>query len=321
MNPSNYIFLNKNESPFDFDLEFKKKVANKIISKSWNRYPKTEDIKKKISEKINVSHENIILTSGSMEAIDIYFYLLLSNKNKYIQLEESYYRYRELSTFLNKEVIHCNEDYDSLYKILNNSEIPLLLCNPNNPTGKKLEKKQIYELASITKSFIFIDSTYSNFFERDNIFDKKNIIQSFSFSKIFSGAGIRAGIIIADKEIVSKITKIKNPFTLNHFSLSFLDEITNPDQWEKCYRNIKAIEFNKDYLIHNIKNKNISITNTFTIFIILREKNNNINKLNDHLIKNNVIAKIIILDENDVIRLTVGKKIEIEHCIKVLNQY
>ena len=321
MNPANYMFLNKNESPFDFDLKFKKKVSNKVITKNWNRYPKIEDIKKKISEKININHENIILTSGSMEAIDIFFYLLLSNKKKYIQLKESYYRYRELSSFLEKEVIYCNEDYDSLYKTLNNSEVPLLLCNPNNPTGKKLEKKQINKLASITKSFIFIDSTYSNFFEKENIFNKKNIIQSFSFSKIFSGAGIRAGIIIANKEIVSKITKIKNPFTLNHFSLSFLDEITNLDQWEKSYKNIKTIEFNKNYLIHNIKNTKISVTNTFTNFIILREKNNNINKLNKHLIKNNVIAKIIILDENRVIRLTVGKRIEIEQCIKILNQY
>lgn len=95
----------------------------------------------------------------------------------------------------------------------------IILCSPNNPTGSIYPPQVIdafFDLARARGVALVIDETYKDFRNdpapAHNIFTKDGwqdaFIHLYSFSKVFSMTGYRAGSIIASTRILSEVEKI-----------------------------------------------------------------------------------------------------------------
>ncbi|MGZ8830716.1 MAG: aminotransferase class I/II-fold pyridoxal phosphate-dependent enzyme, partial [Thermoanaerobaculia bacterium] len=63
--------LNQNESPFDFPRELKQQLVDRILERSWNRYPDFESnaLREALASSFSLRPENILVGNGSNELL------------------------------------------------------------------------------------------------------------------------------------------------------------------------------------------------------------------------------------------------------------
>jgi len=100
----------------------------------------------------------------------------------------------------------------------------IFICSPNNPTGNSFSEERIIQLLSRFTGLVVIDEAYIDFSERSSwisrLSDFPNLIITQTLSKAYGMAGIRLGICVASKEIISILNKIKPPYNVNDLTQS-----------------------------------------------------------------------------------------------------
>jgi len=223
--------FSSNVNPLGLSDNLKKKLQEKIELIA--SYPDRDyvSLRTSISQYTNVNLENIIVGNGSTELISL-FIKSIQPKNAVI-VGPTYSEYeREISlaggltTYY--ELLEENNfiiDINSLKSLLDDNIDLLVLCNPNNPTSTAIKNGELKSLIEYCKSlniFVMIDETYVEFVTSSNVSavkftnDYNNLFIIRGVSKFFAAPGIRLGYAIcSNKECVSKINNLKNPWTIN----------------------------------------------------------------------------------------------------------
>lgn len=123
--------------------------------------------------------------------------------------------------------LDANWAYD-LEKMLEASRNPqakiLFLGNPNNPTGKYLDKNQIKEFASMLPKdvVLVVDEAYFEYVMDDGfksaleiIHERPRTVVLRTFSKAYGLAGLRLGYAMGDAKIIDVLSRIRDPFNIN----------------------------------------------------------------------------------------------------------
>jgi len=101
----------------------------------------------------------------------------------------------------------------------------IFLCNPMNPTGAVFSQEELEALAQIALEhnlFVINDEAYDflvydnlPYFSLTSIPDlKKNLITTYSFSKMFCMTGWRVGYMYASARIVDQVLKVHDAFAI-----------------------------------------------------------------------------------------------------------
>ena len=106
-----------------------------------------------------------------------------------------------------------------------NSSLPfdmVFLCNPNNPTGRLLEKSEVMKIANAAgklKCFLVVDEAFMDFCPEDSVIHEVNnnpyLIVLRSMTKFYALAGLRIGYGIFPKKLVPVLKKYKETWTVN----------------------------------------------------------------------------------------------------------
>ena len=126
------------------------------------------------------------------------------------------------------------------------------ICNPNNPTGNFHEPLYIeHLLVTFPDTLFLIDEAYMEFAgersSKELVLKYDNILISRTMSKAFALANFRVGYLIASKDNVQFINKIRNPKNLTsfgqeaataaledyHYMLSYVKEVKEAQKWFK----------------------------------------------------------------------------------------
>lgn len=200
---------------------------------AYTRSEGSEDYRNKIAKyfeksNIDVSAEEIIVTTGGSEALLFAFGSVMDIDDEVIIPEPFYANYNGFSTASNIKVVPV------ISKIENNFALPpieefeklitpktkaILICNPGNPTGYLYKKEEIRKLAEIVKKhdlFLIADEVYREFaydghthhsiLQEDDI--KDNVIVIDSVSKRYSMCGARIGYLVSkNKEVIATALK------------------------------------------------------------------------------------------------------------------
>ncbi|MDG5815840.1 histidinol-phosphate transaminase [Chitinispirillales bacterium ANBcel5] len=224
------IKLNQNENPCDWTAEIKELAAKHCIERPWNRYPDfiPLHLKDDLARYTNVESENIIVGNGSNEMLMILMLSFLSKSSTAIMCTPTFTVYNLLVNGLGAahKTVNLKEDlqYDVpaiCDEVKNNPGSILILCSPNNPTGSVLSKQQLTEILEVHSGICILDQAYIEFGGFNGIELIKsypNLIVTRTFSKALGAAGLRLGYMIADKELIEQINKIKLPYNINFFS-------------------------------------------------------------------------------------------------------
>lgn len=177
---------------------------------------------------INVSHDEILITTGGSEALLFGFMSCFNDGDELIIPEPFYANYNGFSTAANVVVKPVTASIENGFalppiaefeKLITPKTKGILICNPGNPTGYLYSKKELETLRDIVKKhdlFLFADEVYREFcydgkehfsvMNLDGIDD--NVIMVDSVSKRYSMCGARIGAIITkNKEVVKTALK------------------------------------------------------------------------------------------------------------------
>jgi histidinol-phosphate aminotransferase len=210
---SEMVFLDANENPFENGV---------------NRYPDPQqrNLKAVLAQQKNIGLDNILLGNGSDEVLDLLFRAFCEPKiDNVITLPPTYGMYKVLAginNVENKEVLLTQKfqpDVDKILKTVGENTKIIFICSPNNPTGNSFSEESIMKLLKSFIGLIVIDEAYIDFSEKESWVSRldefPNLVVTQTLSKAYGMAGIRLGICMASKEIITILNKIKPPYNVN----------------------------------------------------------------------------------------------------------
>ena len=231
--------------------------------------------------------------------------------------------------------VPLNEDFSyNLNKFLDSitdKTKVIILCNPNNPTGTIIRKKQLSDfLKNVPENITIIsDEAYFEYVESDDFgsafpyYKEKNIVIARTFSKIYGLAGLRIGYGIGRKEILGYLERIRPPFNTTSVAQNAAIAAIEDQKHVKNSRE-KNIE-GKYFLYREFENSGIEYVPSETNFVLFKVKKNGI-KIVKELEKRGIIVRSMTafgLGEN-YIRVTIGteeeNKIFVENLKEVLKE-
>lgn len=177
---------------------------------------------------IEVTTDDIIVTTGGSEAVLFAFMACLDPGDEIIVPEPAYANYMAFAISAGaviRTIPSTIEDgftlpsFDKFEALINERTKGILICNPNNPTGYIYTPKEMNRLRDIVKKynlFLFSDEVYREFtytyapyisaLHLEGIDD--NVVLIDSVSKRYSECGIRIGALVTkNKELRNNVMK------------------------------------------------------------------------------------------------------------------
>lgn len=177
---------------------------------------------------INVSADDIIITTGGSEAVLFAFLACLDPGDEIIVPEPAYANYMAFAISAGaviKTISSTIEEgfalppIEKFEALINEQTKGIMICNPNNPTGylyTRAEMNQIKHLVQKYDLYLFSDEVYREFIYTGSPYIsachlvgiEDNVILIDSVSKRYSECGIRIGAIITkNKELRKTLMK------------------------------------------------------------------------------------------------------------------
>ena len=178
---------------------------------------------------INLSVDDIIVTCGGSEAVQMAFMVCLNPGDEVIIPEPAYANYMGFACETGAKVrpitTHIEDGFalppvEEFEKVINEHTRAIMICNPNNPTGTLYSREELMRLRDLVKKydlFLFADEVYREFIYSDAPYTsamhlegiENNVIMIDSVSKRYSECGIRIGAVITrNKEVRAAAMKM-----------------------------------------------------------------------------------------------------------------
>lgn len=177
---------------------------------------------------INVSVDDIIVTTGGSEAVLFAFMATLDPGDEIIVPEPAYANYMAFAISAGAKIITVPSSIDEGFALppiekfealITPRTKGILICNPNNPTGYLYTQKEMNQIRDLVKKydlFLFSDEVYREYcytgapyisaFHLEGI--EEQVVLIDSVSKRYSECGIRIGAIITKhKELKKNVIK------------------------------------------------------------------------------------------------------------------
>ncbi len=313
-----YIFLDANENPFG----------------TWNRYPDPlqKDPKALLAKLKGFDPESMVMGNGSDEILDLLYRACCNpERDNVISLAPSYGMYYTLACLNNvafKEVM-LDDDFDfqpqDILSQVNPNTKMVIICSPNNPTGKSFDVKKILEIAKNFEGFVVVDEAYNDFSPMEScipyIKDYDNIMVIQTFSKAWGLASLRAGVGYMSKAMADILNKIKMPYNMDGFTQkSLVERLSNLDDFQK---QVDFLVAERERLMKAVSElpyieKIYPSDANFFMFKTARHK-----ELQDFVLKNGIIlrSRHSMPKCQNCIRVTVGTKEQNDKLIEIMKRF
>lgn len=209
-----------------------KKILEKAC-KSINNYPDNRypGFKTAAADYLNVSPENIVPGNGSSELIRLFAETVIEPGDKVIIPSPTFGEYEFQCRLFGASIEYI--DYSDITNVEPEGSKAVFLCNPNNPTGKLLERRAVNQLAQICASaevFLFVDEAFIELSDpRESIAERAAsndfVIVLRSLTKTFAIPGLRVGYAVASPGFAKILNGVRLSWNLNSAGLAAGEEL------------------------------------------------------------------------------------------------
>lgn len=277
-----------NINPYGIPESLKKRITENL--EILERYPDPDyvELREKLAHLNKIDMSDIVLGNGATEII--FLFMKVINPKKILIVSPTFGEYeravKTVGTSRNSIDLSCSDDN----KNIENKEIEieyfelkesddfnlnignlknelekkydlLIICNPNNPTGKFLKLAQTEEILKECNKYdtkLFIDEAFIEFLAdgmKKSIINteenKKNLFVTRAFTKFFAIPGLRLGYgMYFDKELEKKISEKKEPWSVNN--IAEIAGLTVLDDTEYIEKTLKWITKEKIYMYEKL---------------------------------------------------------------------
>ena len=194
-------------------------------------YPEPEPraLEALIAQRHGVGEECVMVTSGATEAI---YQIGLSSQSllnregdnhpqKAVIAEPTFSEYEDACRMAGHLVEFVPFEADAIYSFVRagRADATLWLCNPNNPTGAVLPRKEVLRLAAEVRLLV-LDQSYEDYTLEPLLSAKEaveagNILQLHSLTKTYCIPGLRVGFVVGAPVLIRELRARQRPWSVN----------------------------------------------------------------------------------------------------------
>jgi len=201
-----------------------------------HRYPDGSGyyLKEKISEKLPVRPEQLVLGNGSNDLIDFLIRVYVRPGIQVISSEPSFLVYRKMVQIAGGENVvvplrDFRHDLDAVAHAVTPATRIIFLDNPNNPCATVINRMDFETLLQRLPEHVIVvlDGAYEEFVRDPECpmgyqypDQDPRVVGLRTFSKAYGLAGLRVGYGIMDPEVALMLDRVRQPFNVNSVALS-----------------------------------------------------------------------------------------------------
>jgi len=325
------VKLDAMESPFPLSDELTSQYLDYLADAQLNRYPSpnADELQQTLRELMDIPDEfGVLLGNGSDELIQL-LALACDTGDTILSVAPSFVMYGMVAKFtrLNYQSVALTNDFeidaDAMQKAIQIHNPKLIfIAYPNNPTGNMFNHATIERIITSTKAMIVLDEAYYAYATDSFLTDiakYPNLVLLRTVSKI-GFAGLRLGLLIAAKDTVKQLDKLRLPYninTLTQVSANFLLQ-----EKEIINANASIILAQRQILFDAlVKTKVLKVYPSQANFILFKAPNANV--LFEFLRDNGVLIKNLSTTKQltDCLRVTIGTLKQNQKFINIVKSF
>ncbi len=200
-------------------------LKNTLTAGMLSIYPEYSETKRELAEFFSVAPNEILLTNGTDEAIQVLVNTYVDENAEVLLLRPSYAMYRFYAQLAGAALheIDFNADLsfplEALLEGIHPSARAILIANPNNPTGTGIDAPSIERvLQRAPDAAVLIDEAYFEFSGvtvLPLLSRYPNLFVSRTFSKVYGMAAMRCGCLFSQAANVAFLRKAQSPYSVN----------------------------------------------------------------------------------------------------------
>jgi len=252
------IALGSNENPFGpSPLAIR---AMEAAAQSVHLYPDNDmmALRERLALHHGISPDQIIVTAGSTNLLDILARTLLTPELNAVTSERSFVVYPMVTRSVGAELrqVPCKNDgydLDAISDAIDSNTRIVYIANPNNPTGTMIPAKEMDRFLDRLPENVVValDEAYFEYAEWlgrergidyshgvDYVRDERSVLVLRTFSKAYGLASARVGYGMGPAELINYLARLKTAFIVNGIGeAGALAALDDREHYEKSMKN------------------------------------------------------------------------------------
>ena len=228
-NPHDNLLLDFNEKVDVLPQSIVDALHAYIDSGRLQTYPHYSNIVELLADYVAVDKEQVLLTNGSDQGIELVFRSCCENGDEVIIPAPSFAMYTQCAKVQNLKIISPSYKFDSgfpltevLQSISEKTKL-IVIANPNNPCGTMVSKADILKIAQAAPhSAVLVDECY---FEYSRVTvtnacsSHPNLFVTRTFSKTWGMPSLRFGYLVSHANNIRALSCVRGPYDINQLAV------------------------------------------------------------------------------------------------------
>ncbi|WP_068675482.1 histidinol-phosphate transaminase [Oceanobacillus sp. Castelsardo] len=310
----------------------------KAIQKSLNQlnlYPDStaKNLREKLAIFYNISREEIMTTNGADNAITLLISSYVNEGDEVVYSTPTFPAYRSTTILMGGIPVEVpvTEDWcfdlNAMYERITDKTKLVIICNPNNPTGTIVSKENLVDFLDKVPNHVqvIVDEAYAEYIDDKDYLTgiqlfKENypLITVRTFSKFYGLAGLRVGYVVAKRDILEPVLRIREPFATNRIAIDAAIAALDDREYGKTH--LKETREGKNYLSKELGSLGFEVFPSHTNFLFVHLKMDSLKLFKKLLPYGLIIRPCAPWGLSEYARITIGIKKENELFIKTLQK-
>lgn len=285
-----------------------------------------------IAKMFSVDMDNILCGAGSDEIIQLLYLAFLTEGTNVVAPSPSFAEYYILAKSIRAECRWVKTgadftiDFDAVLAAIDKNTRFVMLANPNNPTGLAFTEHELIAFLDKAPSDVMVvmDEAYVEFADIADMPDSvklmkkyKNLMTMRTFSKVYGLASMRCGFIIAHKECIDVLQRVRPPFNVSQAAQVMADAALSDTKHLQYI--IDSNAKGREYLYKSFEKLQLKYIKTQANFMLVNVKDGK--RVFGDLLKEGVIVRFLGDPQlKEYIRVSVGTDKENEIFIEKLSK-
>ena len=325
-----FLRYDMNENPEGLPSDFVEEVKKEITPEFLATYPEPDRFLKRYADYMGVDFSQVMATNGSDMAIRYLLETFGEVGKDVVTVSPSFEMYWVNCNILGLHHVPVSYEEDMtidiekiLAAITEDTRIVVLL-NPNNPMGNSYaeeEAERIIAKAEEMGALVIVDEAYHYFHEGtllNLVKHHDNVALLRTFSKLFSLAACRLGVITASEKVIEQVKKSKLTFDVNSIALLFGEKLLDHPEIEQ--KLIAAEKEGKAYLLEAMRGKGYECRECKGNFVLVKtgiEPQELAQRLEEKKVLIKTFSKGLL---KGYIRVSTGSKKAMEKFVEILTE-
>lgn len=215
-------------------------------------YPDYSEFIPKLASYAGVAPNQLIVTNGSDQAIDIILRAFLAIGDEMVVAQPEFPVFSQVAGVIGAQVIgvpfgdELSFPEAGLRQAIHAETRLIVIINPNNPTGTPVSLVQIEQVLQENPNIpVLVDEAYYEFTgvsAHALLEHYENLLIIRTFSKAFAMAGLRLGYVLAHESVITELYKIRGPFDVNTCALVAAGaQLDMPEAWQQYAKTVMTV--------------------------------------------------------------------------------